>query len=62
MNEQEHEHDSDVLRRIRDGDVTALAAYLDAHRAQLLAFIRRRLGTAPEGKGGTRGHFSGYER
>ncbi len=42
--------ESDVLRKIGEGEVSALAQYLDGCQPQLLAFIRRRLGAALKSK------------
>src|SRR5262245_59831442 len=36
----------ETIRRIHERDVHALAAFLEAHRPQLMAFIERQLGSA----------------
>lgn len=41
-----HESDTELIRRVRDHEVAALADYIDQTRHQLLAFIQRRLGAA----------------
>ena len=42
----EYEDDPELLQGISDGNVDALAGFLDVNRRQLMAFISRRLGDA----------------
>ncbi len=42
----EYEDDPELLKGISDGNVDALAGFLDVNRRQLMAFISRRLGDA----------------